>query len=291
MISRRDPEAGVVLVNVLVILALAAGLVVLMLDAQDRALDRGRLAGNFAQAEALARGAEASVAVALRRDMIEAPESDHLAEPWAASTQEGVELETGRFSVEVTDANARFDLNRLTGRTLIDAQILGRIAAVGGLSDDVAPRIAAGLAQAGPIAEIDALSNFGLTDAEIAALEPFVTALPVPGALNLNTAGGTVLAAVLNNRPAAMRLIRQRETAGFLTEADLARVGVIRPPNSGFTSDIWDVTAEAEVDGATARTRSRLLRRRSPGKVEVVAVSRRPGVMTAAPLPPPFIWN
>lgn len=288
MTSRRDPEGGVILVNVLVILALAAALVVLMLDVQDRALDRGRLASNVAQAEALARGAETSVAVALRRDMIEAPETDHLFEPWTESLQEEVNLETGRFSVEVADANARFDLNQLTARTLLDTQTLGRLVAAAGLPADIGPRIVAGVAQAGPIAETDALSDFGLTAPEIAALEPLVTALPVPGALNLNTAGETVLAAILNNRPAAARLIRQRDAAGRLTGADLARVGVIRPPNSGFTSDVWDVTALAKVDGAIVKLRSRLLRLRSPGTVEVVTIARRLGAGKAILLPPPL---
>ena len=102
-----------ILVNVLVALALGAALVTLMLTSQDDAIDRARRAGAAAQAEALALGAETSVLVALRRDMVEAPETDSYGEPWAQAAQAEVELETGRFAVTIHDAQAGLDLNGL----------------------------------------------------------------------------------------------------------------------------------------------------------------------------------
>ena len=105
----RAREAGVILINVLVALALGAAIVVLMFTSQENLMDRTRRAAAATQAEALALGAEASLVAALRRDMEVAPETDHMAEPWALAAQEEVQLETGSFSITVNDAQARFD--------------------------------------------------------------------------------------------------------------------------------------------------------------------------------------
>ncbi len=266
------------LVNVLVILAIAAGVVVLMLTAQDRAVGRARLAANVAQAEALALGAEASVLVALRRDMVDAPEADHLGEPWALSLQDEVRLETGVFSVDVTDVNARFDVNRLSARRLSDIRALTRLVAALDLPEATAARIAAGIARDGKVTRLADLAPFGVTAAEIDVLRPHLVALPEDGLVNLNTTDGIVLAAVLGNPAAAQRLLRLRDRSGALTDADLAQSGVIRPPATAFTSNLWDVEVLAEVDGATARMTSRLLRRASLRGREVWVLSRRFGL-------------
>lgn len=274
----RGADEGIVLVNVLVILAIAAGLVLLMLNAQERALGRARLSSNVAQAEALALGAEASVLVALRRDMVEAPEADHLGEPWARSLQEEVRLETGNFSVTVSDVNALFDVNRLSERRLSDIRVLVGIAAALDLPEATATRIAAGLARDGKVARLSDLVRYGVSMEEIAILRPHLVALPEDGLVNLNTSGAVVLAALLGNPGAAGRLLRLREKTGYLTDADLAQAGVIRPPATAYTSNLWDVSALAEVDGATARLASRLLRRVSLRGRDVSVLARRFGV-------------
>lgn len=273
----RGTDAGIVLVNVLVILAIAAGLVLLMLNAQERAVGRARLSSNVAQAEALALGAEASVLVALRRDMVEAPETDHLDEPWARSLQEQVRLETGTFSVTVADVNALFDVNRLSERRLSDIRILIGIVTALDLPEATATRIAAGLARDGKVGRLSDLARYGVSMDEIAILRPYLVALPEDGLVNLNTSGAVVLAALLGNPGAAGRLLRLREKTGYLTDADLAQSGVIRPPATAFTSNLWDVSVLAEVDGATARLTSRLLRRVSLRGRDVSVLVRRFG--------------
>lgn len=276
--AEKGAENGIVLVNVLVILAIAAGLVLLMLTAQERAVARGRLASNVAQAEALALGAEASVLVALRRDMVEAPEADHLGEAWARSLQQEVRLATGTFRVDVADVNARFDVNRLSERRLTDIRVLTLIAAAAEVPEATATRIAAGLAQDGKVERLSDLARFGATAEEIAALDPYLVALPDDGLVNLNTCGAVVLAALLGNAEAAARLLGTREEEGELTDADLAQAGVIRPPASAFTSNLWDVSVLAEVDGAIVRLASRLLRRASVREREVIVTRRRFGI-------------
>ena len=284
----RAPEDGIVLVNVLVVLAIAAGIVALMLTAQDRAIDRARQAANLAQARALTLGAEASVTVALRRDMIEAPEADHLGEPWAAALQREVVLETGRFSVSVEDANARYDVNRLADRRIADVQAFSRIAAAAGLEGPAIARVVSGLARRGPLGEASELASLGLSEGEVALLAPHVTALAPPeGAVNLNAAGPLVLGALLGDARVAERIAGLRGERGFLVASDLARAGAAIPPGSGFTSDAWDVTAVSEVDGAVAELRSRL-RRDARGDVPAVTVEwRRFGAAPGDRPPPP----
>ncbi|UWQ23165.1 general secretion pathway protein GspK [Jannaschia sp. W003] len=287
----REREDGVVLVNVLVVLALAATMVALMLQTQEGAIDDARRLASAAQARALAFGGEASVTAALRRDKEEAPEVDHVAEPWALGViQEAVELPAGRFAVAVEDAQARYDLNRLAqGGNLVELQTLARLLAALGLPAEIGPRLAARMAQGGAIAGLGDLGD--LLDPEaLAALKPHVDALPPPpeeegfGVLvpfgggrdvNLASAGEPVLAAVLANPAAAKRLVAARARSGMpLVPEDLARAGLGVPPGAGFVSDVWDTTVLAEVDGIAVTLRSRLLR--APDGT-VGAVGRRLG--------------
>lgn len=273
----RDGEAGVILVNVLVVLAIAAGLLVVMLDTQDRALSRGRLGANVAQAEALALGAEASVRTALRRDMTDAAREDHLNEPWATALQEEVTLDTGRFRVAVRDANAKFDINRLSERRIEDARAFLRIGAAAGLDEAAATAVAARIVTGGPIRSLSDLAGSGVPARDIAALRPLVDALSGEERVNLNTVGEAALSALLNNPIAAARLVRIRTSAGRIDPADLERVGVVQPVGTGFTSDLWDIDVAAQVDDAEVRMVSRVRRIRGVGANAVVAVRRRRG--------------
>ena len=65
-------EEGMILVNVLMFVAIAAGLVLLMINREELALDRGLRTREAARALAIVRGGELSAVVALRRDAIEA---------------------------------------------------------------------------------------------------------------------------------------------------------------------------------------------------------------------------
>ena len=76
----RAPESGVSLLNVLVVVAAASGLVQVMLAGQEGAVSDLSRSHDIAQAEALARGGVASVAVALRRDILDAPDVPYLSD-------------------------------------------------------------------------------------------------------------------------------------------------------------------------------------------------------------------
>ncbi|MEQ5826266.1 general secretion pathway protein GspK [Sulfitobacter sp. NFXS29] len=286
----RAREAGVILINVLVALALGAAIVVLMFTSQENLMDRTRRAAAATQAEALALGAEASLVAALRRDMEVAPETDHMAEPWALAAQEEVELETGSFSITVNDAQARFDLNALAAGRLAQQQTLARLITALELPDQVALDINGHLIRRGPVrdlAEIQAL------DAQTrAALAPHVSLLPQSGNVNLNTANETVMAVMLGSPSAARQLVKRRAATGFLTKGDLTDAGIVTLNGIGFTSAVFDVESRAEVDGLTVTLSSRLLRRTVLGQKEVRVIARSfsPQGADAAPLPdpPPF---
>lgn len=282
---RRRGEDGVILVNVLVALALGAALVTLMLTSQDGAIDRTRRAAAAAQAEALALGAETSVMVALRRDMAEAPEADSLAEPWAAAAQQEVVLATGRFAVKVRDAQAGLDLNGLAGGGLAQAELLRRLVAELQIPAQAATLIEQAVRADAPLLRLEEVE--GLDPEAVAALAPVVAFLPVPGAVNLNTADPVLMGVVLGSRTAARRLAQLRDREGMIDRDDLAELGLVPGPGVGFRSDVWDVEVLAEVDGVAVTLTSRLLRLRSPGLAEVVVIARRFGAASGPLLPLP----
>jgi len=286
----RARDAGVILINVLVALALGAAIVVLMFTSQKSLVDRTRRSAAATQAEALALGAEASLVAALRRDMKEAPETDHMAEPWALAAQEEVQLETGSFSITVRDAQARFDLNALAAGRLAQQQTLARLMTALQLPDQVALDIIDHLTRRGPVRD---LSEIEALDAPTrAALAPYVSLLPQSGDVNVNTASEEVIAVMLGSPSAARQLVKRREMAGFLTKGDLTDAGIVALNGIGFTSAVYDVESRAEVDGLTITLTSRLLRRTVLGQRDVRVITRSfsPQGTDAAPLPapPPF---
>ncbi|MGR3467236.1 MAG: hypothetical protein ACU0CI_05100, partial [Shimia sp.] len=235
----RARERGVVLVNVLVILAIAATLIVLMLETQEIATDRGQRFSAASAAEALARGAEASVVASLRRDLEEAPATDHRGEAWATGQSE-VTLQTGRFSVDVQDAQARLDLGRLRTGQPAEIEVFLRLFRTLDLPAEELRRAAFELAGRASVSDLRQLDS--LSPRTRAALAPHIDILPRPAPVNLNTASPLVMGAVLNNRSATTRLLGLRDRAGVLTPEDFTRVGVLIPPGAGLTSSVFDAT-------------------------------------------------
>ena len=127
----RAPDSGVRLLDVLVVVAAASGLVQVMLAGQEGAVSDLSRSHDIAQAEALARGGVASVAVALRRDMLDAPDVDHLQEDWATASQTEVTFDFGSLEAEIDDARGRFNLNSLTAGSFLEQRIFqGLLAAL-----------------------------------------------------------------------------------------------------------------------------------------------------------------
>lgn len=283
---KRDNEAGVVLINVLVILSIASIVVFLMLSSQEVALQRAQSMSSATAADALARAAETSAITALRRDMENNPDTDNYAEAWAQVAQQEADLATGRFSVTIRDAQAKLNLTRLSGGAQAEVQALIRLLAALEIDRADGARMAAEIAGRPGLKNLSDLRS--VSPQTITRLSPFVDFLPALAMLNLNTADPLLLTAVLNNRSAALRLERQRSTAGLLTPDDVTRVGAVLPSFAGFTSQNFDVESVAEVGGISLRLTSRISRRKTFAGRSVVVSRRAYGVpMNAVPPLPP----
>jgi general secretion pathway protein K len=274
--SRRQTDSGVVLVNVLVVLAIAGGLLVLLISSQEAALDRVARAADASVVTQIAMGAEASVVDALRRDLDEAPETDHFNEPWALGViQDEVLLPTGRFSVQITDMQAKFDINLLVDLTAGTQEFARRLMVALEQPPEMANRIARILSAVGPIANLNDLESYGIPPETIQTMAPFVTALPAPGTINLNSVDAFLLNVMLQNRSQSAQLIRTRESRGSLSLEALRNVGALRPQNSGFTSNAYIVDILAMAGDARVKMQTVMIRRNARGQKAVEIVERR----------------
>lgn len=285
----RESDAGVVLVNVLVTLALAASVVTMMLSLADLSVARSQRFSEAGQALALIRSGEQSAIVALRRDMVEAPDIDHRGEAWATIGQRRIEIAGGTFELEVADAQGLFNLNALVGGGLQALQVLDAIVAELGLAPETAARVAATVNVDGPLGELgDLTRRAGIAPADVDALGRLATVLPGNGDVNVNAAPPELLAILLQNPVQARVLAAVRERAGFLGPEDVAAAGVILPPGTGFTSDCFRVVTSVRIGTTTRSMESLLVRRRGEdGRIDVAVVARQNAAAAVSPPPPP----
>ena len=276
---RRDDQSGVILINVLVILALASAVLVGMIRVADLAISRSQTFADAARAEALIAGGEASAIAVLQRDMTKAPSTDNLTENWAAMAQAETAVEGGSFSLTIADAQRRFDLNSLRDAGGIAPQILTRIAVRLGLPEDAVPRILARMAAPAPLRRIDDLvADAGLATDQVTALQKVVTLLPVRADVNINTAPDDLLFALSDNPVQARGLIALRRLKGALTSVDMAAVQLVLLPGTGYTSRLFEVAVTVRIGEVRISSTSLLLRRiGAAGRPEVVVIERRRG--------------
>ncbi|WP_299613327.1 type II secretion system protein GspK [uncultured Tateyamaria sp.] len=268
----RNRQSGVSLLNVLAVLAVGTGLVQIMLRDQDAAVQRLDHTNSAAQAHALAKGGITSVAVALQRDFQDSPDIDHLGEPWAQAAQDQIALDFGKFEVSIEDARGKFDLNALGPAALAEIRVFEALLVTLDLPRILAGQITQIVLQNGPLTGPEALLEYGIAQSDVDRLNPHVTATVTRGTLNLNTVTAPLMAALLRNPSAARGLIARRAAQGWLEARDLAALGVVQPPISGYTSDTFDVTTVASVGEARARLTRRLVRDTDTGEVHRIAL-------------------
>ena len=275
--ARRSDREGMILLNVLLVVAMASVTVLIMVAGQDLEIQRSTRLRDVAQAGAYARAGELSAITSLRRDGIVAAGTDNLSEPWAALSQTSVAVPSGRFALAIEDEQARFNLNAMVGGEAGPIDLFQRIGAAAGVAPESLIRIGTVVRVAGPLSDDRLLLAAGITRDELARLSPFVVILPSAARLNLNTVGESLLALVLNDPEAARDLIARRARAGSLTQADLAAVGA-QPAVAGFTSDHFRTTTSVTVGAVDQVVTSRLTRTRGGGRVDVVVTGRQSGV-------------
>lgn len=258
--TRRPSDSGVALVNVLLVMAIAATLVQAMLSAEESAISAAQDASDRRQAFALAKGGVASLRSALRRDLTTGPDSDHLQEAWAQIAQQEVDFDFGSYAVTLQDAQGRFDLNSLSGTAIAQQRVFTGLLSALKLPEEIGARIRDIVSNEGPLTSLYDLRNFGIDDLLLEKLAPYLTTLPTPASINLNTAPEPVLQAVFGNAIVARSLVRRRAAKGFLTSSDLADLGVLQPVLTGWRSDVYDVAVTAKVGDMTVQYARRLLR-------------------------------
>lgn len=276
-----------ILVNVLSLVALASAIVMLMLSGETAAVDRSLRFREASQAAVLARAGELSAAVALRRDALDAPQSDHLREPWAKVIEREAAIAGGTFTLSISDAQSRFNLNNLAQGGALSALAADPIIEALEIDPAVLQRVLEAVQQGGPLLRLSQLRDFGVDDRTIARLAPLVTVLPGSTEVNINTASETLLALLTRNPVAARMLVAQRERAGYLTQEDIRAANIFLPPGVGYTSDFFWVRTTVTI-GETPQTVTSLLQRVvRDGQPELVTLGRWRGSRAPDQIPAP----
>jgi general secretion pathway protein K len=247
------------------------------------------------QAQALALAAVQWARQVLNEDA-RVTQIDHLGEPWAM-TLPPIPLDNGEIRGSIIDAQSRLNINTLASggpaaeldRARIERLFAARggpVAAIEAIADwidtDAVPRSdgaedafyaasdVPGLAANAPLVRVAELANVrGVPPGALAAVAPFLIALPAGMPLNINTAPPEVLAAVFGDRggATAAALVAARAARPFNSLADLrARVPQAEiGPNEvslAVRSEYFLVSVEARQGTTLARARA-LLHRRS----------------------------
>lgn len=283
----RD-EDGMILVNVLLFVAIAAGILLLMISAEDDGLERGLRMREAARAMAIARGGELSAVTALRRDSVVAPDNDNRAEPWAALAEQGAPVEGGTFDLAIKDAQDRFNVNALIRPDPAALALLGKIAAAAGVSPEQVEEAAAAVRRFGPVSDLRPLLAIGLDQAQLARLSALLTALPYDSEINMNAAGEDMLAVLTGDSYAARRIVALRERQGYVTAEDMGSLGVAMPPGAGFTSNLFWVRSRVRIGGTSQQLTSLIARKDdAAGMRAALVVARWTG--STAPLQAPAL--
>jgi len=284
----RDDDSGMILVNVLMFVAIAAGLVLLMIEREELALDRSLRVREAARAAAVVKGGELSAIAALRRDAIVAPEVDNVSEPWATLAETGARIDGGTFDLAIADAEGRFNVNALRSGSAAAVILFEQIAAAAGIDRDTTLRAIEAVRLQGPFTDLRPLRFAGLTPDSLARIEALVTALPGDTAINLNAATPEVLALLFRDPTVADRLVQTRRRKGYLAMEDLAAQNVSLPPGAAFRSNTFWVRTRARI-GETTQQGVTLIQRSidEQGVRRTVPVERWSGA-SIPPDAPPF---
>ena len=196
-------QRGTAVIIALLVLALAAAGAAAMLERQDldaRALQSQR---DYEQARWMLRGGMHWARSILAEDA-RAGTTDHLRELWASGLPP-TDVQLGSLAGAIRDEQGLFNLNNLSPggkRDPLQIAALGRLLGAIGLSPALADAIAARIDPKRPLADVGELTGVGgLGPDTLVRLRSFVTALPRPTAVNVNTAPAEVLAAVVEGLP------------------------------------------------------------------------------------------
>ncbi len=263
----RNDDRGMILVNVLMFVAIAAGLVMLMIEREELALDRSLRVREAARATAVVRGGEISALVALRRDAQVAPDTDSAGEPWGALAETGAPIDGGTFDLAISDAEGKFNVNALRSGNAAAVIVFEQIATAAGVDRDTMLKAVEQVRLRGPFTDLRPLRFAGLDPDALKRLEALVTALPGDTAINLNAASPEVLALLFRDPVVADRLVKVRARQGYLTLDDLAGQNVSMPPGTSFRSNTFWVRSRVTIGDTTQQSATLIQRSIDPNGV------------------------
>lgn len=261
-----------ILLNVLIVIAIAAAAVTVMIVAQDIEVRRSIRLHDAAQAQAYGRAGELSAVVALRRDALTSPLIDTASEPWAQIGQRAIAIPGGAFSLSIADEQARFNVNTLANGDAISSFALVNIGEAAGVRRATINFIAATVLALGPLRDDGPLRTAGIDPADLDLLAPYIVFLPKDATLNLNTADSGLLGIILRDPDVVRRVLDRRNRGGLSPEevAALGATGLI-----GASSSHFRVETTVRVGDVIRRTSSRIERVVTPLGPRVAVTTRR----------------
>jgi general secretion pathway protein K len=300
----RRAQSGLAVVVAMLAIAIATTTAIALVDAQLLRARAYENAAARAQADAIGRAAAQWAAAVLDEDERAV---DHLGEPWAHRLPP-LPAERATLQGTLADEQARFNLNNLVRDgvasprdVLIFQRLLQALALPPALADalvdwmdaDAEPGGTAGAEDAfyqaldppyrpanRRLAELGELARVrGFGPATVAALAPYVTALPAESRVNVNTAPAAVLRAVVPSLGAeeAQRILETRAARPYRTREDFLR-DLAEPPAAAVDSDLdvrsrwFSAAATIRLDRTVVRYRALLDRPERGGFPMVVAV-------------------
>ena len=293
--SKGVRERGVALITVILIVALAASMASFMAWQQQIWVRQVENLRDQAQAQAVARAA-IDWARAVLADDARKNNVDHLDEKWATVLMP-LPVETGRVTGGVADQQGLFNLNNLVRNGKVsqaDVAVFRRLLELLALPADLANAAAdwidadSDTTYPGGAEDIDYLAldpsyraanrmmievgNLyrvkGVSREIVEGLRPFVTALPEPTPVNVNTAPAEVLAALFQDLSMAdaKALVEARKSGYFRDQADFrahlpaSKVTQIRDNDFSVNSRYFMVTSLANFGRAQSGYKALLAR-------------------------------
>ena len=285
-------ERGTAVIMAMLVVAAAATLVSGALWQQNALMRETENQLAYAQARWLLRGAIDWAGVILMEDA-RTSSVDHRGEPWAVPLADTrLNENDGRppayLAGGIADEQAKFNLrNLVAGTALNQAELatLRRLLAALRIDDSFAERIgertlaavrSSGATPAPGLAFADELLEVGMDAAALDRLRAFVTVLPEPTPLNVNTAPAELLAARTELPLVEARsVISARDRAPFKDLGDaLQRLRQSNPALSeqGLAVATRYFSIDGTVTYGAARLSARALVRREPNRLEVLWV-------------------
>lgn len=283
-------QRGTALVMAMLVVAISVLLVSAAFERQSALARQVENEVAYAQARTLLIGAVDWARVILREDA-RTSAVDHLAEPWAVGLEQTrLENEGGDpayIAGAMRDAQGRFNLRNVSGPNgpiASEVAVLGRLLEIAGGNAALAAPLAARIhAALNPTTEPGVLpgtaDEIRLDDPALkeamARVRPFVSLLPEPSPVNVNTAPAEVLAARFTNLSLAdaRTLVTSRDGAYFRDVSDfMNRIPGLQPEGAqGQVSvDTQYFLLEGMVEFRRVHVEARVLLKREAGRVEVV---------------------